>query len=285
MSEQAHYLCAGVVEDINDPELLGRVKVRVPHVYGPVGSADSISTKDLPWALPAGLPAGGSGASGGISWLPEVGDQVYVQFLDGEPEKPVWFWGNQAKPQRDKFKLHHYEGGKPVRAGLTRYGHTLEFNEASILVTSKSGYAAIFDEGENQYEGSLRLQTPKGQSLELSDLSESLEIIAPEIQVNVERAVTVLAETIDLETFSGDLKLASGNSVKVNYENQLTFGAGVEPFVLGNQLVAFLENLRAWLLAHTHSNGNQGSPTGPPIVPWTPSPQTSQLTSDSIFGE
>jgi hypothetical protein len=38
----------GVVENVKDPEKLGRVKVRVPHVFGFIGQ------NDLPWALPAG---------------------------------------------------------------------------------------------------------------------------------------------------------------------------------------------------------------------------------------
>ena len=81
---------AGYVEDNKDPDNIGRLKVRVPTVYGPADSQkNTISTADLPWALPAGLPAGGSPDSGAIQWLPEPGDHVYVRFLDGEPEKPI----------------------------------------------------------------------------------------------------------------------------------------------------------------------------------------------------
>ena len=72
---------AGIVENVKDPQRLGRVKARVPHVHGVSGSgAGYIGTNDLPWALPSGMPAGGGPASGGFSQLPAVGDKVWVRF-------------------------------------------------------------------------------------------------------------------------------------------------------------------------------------------------------------
>jgi hypothetical protein len=48
---------------------------------------------------------------------------------------------------------------------------------------------------------------------------------------------------------------------------QLDLGAAAtEPFILGNKLYQLFNVLLLWLAAHTHSNGNFGSPTGPPIV-------------------
>jgi hypothetical protein len=171
----------GVVEANNDPEQLGRLKVRVPHVYGISGSTyGSVSVDNLPWALPFGLPAGGSPDSGGCSWLPEIGDQVLLQFLDGEPEKPVWTWFVQNRAQAKKLKLHHYETkakggvGAPDRAIFSRYGHSLEFTETSVTLTTAEGYQILLETSASKAGGSLRIQTPKGQSLRLDDLSETI---------------------------------------------------------------------------------------------------------------
>lgn len=286
-------LYAGAVEDVNDPELIGRIKVRVPHVYGPVGVAGSIDTSDIPWAFPAGLPAGGSAASGGISWLPEPGDQVYVQFLDGEPEKPVWMWGNQTRAQKNKLKLHQYENKKVVRAGLTRYGHTIEFNSSSIIATSKSGYSVILDEGSSPFEGSVSLRTAMGQILEMSDETRMLELIVPEIEATIEDVLTLMAAEYDLEAFIGGFTLRTATEIVIQTETDvnilfngfLFLGQGTEPFVLGNQYMELLNNLLIWANSHTHSNGNMGSPTGSPITPWVPAPPINQTTSMTIFGE
>jgi hypothetical protein len=84
------------------------------------------------------------------------------------------------------------------------------------------------------------------------------------------------------ETYGGSQTLSVGQSADitvgtdlditvVNYLTmafaQLDLGLGAtEPFVLGNRLYQLFNVLLLWLAAHTHSNGNNGSPTGPPIV-------------------
>lgn len=142
----------GVVEATGDPEGLGRLKVRAPVVYGP-SSSSLIATADLPWALPAGLPAGGSPESGAIQWLPGVGDQVFVRFLDGCPEKPVWEWGNQSQPQARAFPYwsrqpggYAEDGSAPPSSYLTRYGHWLEFTRAHLQHGTKGGLLLTLDD-------------------------------------------------------------------------------------------------------------------------------------------
>jgi hypothetical protein len=130
----------GIVEAVDDPDNVGRVKVRVPAVFG---TADEVPTNALPWALPRGLPFGSTKESGGISWLPSKNDTVWVTFLDGEPEKPLWEWA--IAPVASAAYLHKYENGTPKRACLTRYGHIIEFNNSSIIITTPTGEAAIFD--------------------------------------------------------------------------------------------------------------------------------------------
>src|SRR3546814_4627799 len=41
--------------------------------------------------------------------LPEPGDHVWVRFLDGQPEKPIWEWGMQTITDAKNLNLHHYE--------------------------------------------------------------------------------------------------------------------------------------------------------------------------------
>lgn len=165
---------AGVVESIKDPEKRGRVKVRVPVIYGPAEGA--IPTSDLPWALPAGLPAGGSGNSGGIDWLPEVDDQVWVRFIDGEPEKPIWEWALQHAKQAKNYPFRNYEGDTPNRhALLTRYGQSIEMSEAGVTLTTGKGYSLqLIDAKHTSLDGAIELKTGKAYFVRMMDDTNQL---------------------------------------------------------------------------------------------------------------
>lgn len=78
----------GVVTDIQDPLMMGRVKARVPDVLGEEESG---------WAMPC-APFGGSGA--GFFALPKVQAGVWIEFEGGDPDYPIWsgcWWGSAAE--------------------------------------------------------------------------------------------------------------------------------------------------------------------------------------------
>lgn len=87
-SEPRYYgLYHGVVVDNADPMGLSRVTVRVPGVIG----------GESGWALPYGFPGAG-GPQRGLFDVPEIGTDVYIQFLGGDPQCPRWTGGNWGKP-------------------------------------------------------------------------------------------------------------------------------------------------------------------------------------------
>lgn len=180
-------LYAGTVEAVNDPEQIGRLKVRVPAVYGPAGAKEnSIPTDGLPWAYPGGLPAGGTEESGAVVWLPSIGDHVDVQFYDGQPEKPRWSWGMQDVSQAAETSFWKqeggYEGGKaPSASYLTRYGHRIVLYKERMVIVTKKGY-----------------------SIELSDKDDSATITAPTVTVVAETLCEVQAPKIQLGTGADD---------------------------------------------------------------------------------
>jgi hypothetical protein len=312
---------------------LGRIKVRVPTVYGIQGNViGAIPVDDLPWALPMGLPAGGSNASGGLSMLPEVGDQVAVQFLDGEPEKPVWQWLMQTQKQAKTLKLHQYTAdthggaGSPARTILTRYGHSLELRPESITLTTQEGQQLLLETSTSSAGGAAALQTPKGQGVTASDLSESVVIQALKTAVMSAKKVMLNAPTsalVKTERFtllagtstisvqgstilittgsgahlvidkSGNVAISSAGGASISLENDKVQlgepkGTGIViengklsinaiQFVLnsaafsvgtaiGYPVLMLTPQMAAWLLGHSHTNGNLGFPTGPPIT-------------------
>jgi|688.fasta_scaffold43065_4 hypothetical protein len=76
----------GFVIDSNDPERLGRCKVRVLGVY------DNVSNEDLPWSFYQGsnVFAGGESKGGGSISIPKPGTAVKVMFMNEDIHNPVW---------------------------------------------------------------------------------------------------------------------------------------------------------------------------------------------------
>lgn len=76
----------GIVVDRDDPERLGRLRVRLPGQLG-----DAITG----WAWPVSPYAG---AGHGFFFLPRNGDLVWVEFAEGDFEQPLWTGGGWARP-------------------------------------------------------------------------------------------------------------------------------------------------------------------------------------------
>lgn len=221
---------AGIVEKVEDPEKLGRVKVRVPHLYGIVGqTAGYIGTNQLPWAMPSGMPAGGSAKSGGFSMLPEPGDHVWVRFLDGEPEKPIWEWGMQTQNDAKSLRLHSYDTrngqvGKPDATRWTRYGHLFEIIDGAITITTSKGYRMfMLDAGDAQPDGHIKLATPKGNYLQIDDTDDSITLgVNQDFYLVVLDEINAQCRTINL-TAVDDVLFAVGGKIDFTSTLDLDF--------------------------------------------------------------
>jgi hypothetical protein len=83
----------GVVERIDDPESLGRIRAYVPEV---------LDTELSPWALPCAPYAG---ANVGFFAVPPRGAGVFIEFEAGDPSRPLWsggWWGRGDPPKNEQ---------------------------------------------------------------------------------------------------------------------------------------------------------------------------------------
>jgi len=145
----------GIVTDVQDTLMIGRIKATVPDVFGDQESG---------WAMPA-VPFGGDGM--GFFALPKKGAGVWIEFEHGDPDYPIWTgcWFGAATevppvllaPPYKKF-LIKTEGGNSVLLDDTpgTGGIKLETSGGQKIVVSATGI-----EIDNGQGASIKLTGPQ----------------------------------------------------------------------------------------------------------------------------
>jgi len=132
----------GIVSDIEDPQMLGRIKASVPDVLG---------SDDSGWAMPC-APFGG--ATTGFFALPKVGSGVWIEFEHGDPDYPIWsgcWWGAISEMPTTLITPVPYK---------------------KLLIQTEGGNSIVVDDSPGT--GGITLQTANGQKIVLS--STGIEI-------------------------------------------------------------------------------------------------------------
>lgn len=132
-----------VVTNVDDPLKIGRVRAKVPAVFGP--------DVESGWALPC-APFGG-GKDRGMLFVPEVGDSVWFEFAGGEPSRPIWvgaFWGAPSgeSVSADSTEVPTNEDKKAgPKLGIlrTKAGHRIVIDDDGgvVLIAHGEGKAEI----------------------------------------------------------------------------------------------------------------------------------------------
>jgi uncharacterized protein involved in type VI secretion and phage assembly len=176
MSQKENGIVIGTVVDLDDPEKLGRVKLKLPQYD------DQQST----WARIASPMAGNNR---GFFFRPEVQDEVLVGFENGEIRRPYVLGSLWSKvdtpPPRDNDETKNN-----WRFMVSRSGHIFKFDD-----TEGSEKIEIVDKS-----GSLKVTFDSTSSKITIESNGDVEIKAPQ------GAFKVSAQTVDIEA-SGEMKL------------------------------------------------------------------------------
>jgi uncharacterized protein involved in type VI secretion and phage assembly len=127
------------VVDLNDPDSLSRVQVRV-------FSFDGADGHDGPMWARVACPFAGSDR--GAFLLPDVGDEVFVVFVNGDPRMPVivgGLWNGSASPP------------EAISGGVNR----------RKVIRSKNGVTLTLDDQDGQEQ--FIVETPGAQKVTLKD--------------------------------------------------------------------------------------------------------------------
>ena len=127
----------GVVTDNQDPNKIGRVRARVPDVYGDLESG---------WAMPA-APFGGNQM--GFFAVPSEGAGVWIEFECGDPDYPIWsgcWWGSDSEMPPVLFSPAPPSGTDP-----------------KLLIKTKGGHSILLDDSPDT--GGITFETSSGQKI------------------------------------------------------------------------------------------------------------------------
>ncbi len=138
----------GVVTDNQDPLGLGRIRARVPDVYGNLESG---------WAMPA-APFGGNGL--GFFAIPDEGAGVWLEFECGDPDYPIWsgcWWGSVSEMPTVLFSPSPPKGA-----------------ELKVLLKTKGGHSILLDDSPNQ--SGIIIETGQNPKMKIVFNSQGIEI-------------------------------------------------------------------------------------------------------------
>lgn len=239
----------GVIVDNNDPEKLGRVKLRVPQI----ASDNTIEY----WAWPKGQP---TGADFGDFMVPPKNSPVWVEFENGDPRHPIYSGGHWGK----SF------GAVPSEGQLTDPKNRVRKSEDWILEMDDAGnkFKASNKTNGDKFElngrdfkvdvgGDIRLECAGDKRETISGDTEELVSGASTEQITGPKSIT--CQTFGITAIDPGTFNLGGVSISYN-GSSLTITAGSVVFTVGTSGVVIQGRN---FLDHTHDGvAPGGSNTG-----------------------
>jgi uncharacterized protein involved in type VI secretion and phage assembly len=175
----------GIVSSLEDPEQIGRVRVRFPH----------LQDQESDWARLVTLMAG---ADRGSRFVPEVDDEVLVAFEQGDPRRPYVLgalWSKTDTPPVDDGN----QTDNNWRYIRSRSGHVLRFDD-----TDGAEKVEIIDKDE-------------AHKIVIDTSGDKIEIICDSGDVSVTAdagKVEVSASEVKIES-SGNMTLSAAGTMTI----------------------------------------------------------------------
>jgi uncharacterized protein involved in type VI secretion and phage assembly len=181
------------VTNNRDDKNQGRVKVKFPW----------LNDIESDWAR---LAAPGAGATRGIYWMPEVGDEVLVAFEHGDVTQAYvigGLWNGQDAPPMGNSTVVNESGMVNQRVIQSRTGHVITLDDTEskqqVSIKTQAGHKVILDDTDGQEK--ITIVDKSGNNSISIDTTSS--------------KITITAEG-DLELNAlGDVKV-SGNNISLN---------------------------------------------------------------------
>jgi uncharacterized protein involved in type VI secretion and phage assembly len=191
---------AGVVTNNQDPEGVGRVKVKFPW----------LSDEDESYWARVAAPM--AGQKRGFYFLPEVGDEVLVAFEHGDPGFPYVLgalWNGKDKPPEANA-----EGKNDVRSIKSRSGHIIRLDDTEgaekIEIIDKSGNNKIVIDAANN-----KIEITSDKDITLSASKGTIKLDAQKIEIH-SSADTKIEAGAGMDVKATGVMNVKGSMVNIN---------------------------------------------------------------------
>jgi hypothetical protein len=212
----------GSIEDVKDPNRIGRCKIRVHGVF------DEIPVQDIPWAKPSSKSTffGKAGKAGSIS-VPKKGALVKVEFDDGDIYSPMYYeiveLGDDIRSELSKGSFDDYEGS-----------HIILFDEdAELKIWYNREKGLTF-----QLKGSrINVAPDSSITIEHKESKSIIELEGPNIRMTSDTQITMTSGT-QIKTSSNQVWL-DGKFTRIGHSDV------TGPAMLGDRTFLLLKLLAA----------------------------------------
>lgn len=141
----------------DDPENLGRIKIKIPALH-----SDLTSTNQYPWAYPGIFV--GLGNQVGQFILPPIGSIVFVTFEYSDEHRPIYFGGVPTQWAEGKSQSYGYKIMGGMSKQVTTDDIPQEFDGSQAIIY-KSPTGAIIYMDDLTYEQQVVIKDSVGQAL------------------------------------------------------------------------------------------------------------------------
>lgn len=255
------YWFIGIIEDVMDPMMLGRVKVRIINDY-----ENTVVNSDIPWAMTLGSSSSANKFGIGFTTVGmDIGTLVIGFFLDGDRKTKPMVLGTMSTVEENDTSSHSFSeyarGIAPVhkeyldyepkseyaaqypynKVLATKSGHVIEIDDTPTserihIYHSSGSYIEIFPNGKMVIKSEDdSMDISMGDKAIISD-SGSMNIAAFEkVEIVSENSGCTLVgkETVGIASVNGNVEIAASENIKLEAGSTITIdGPDIE--ITGN---------------------------------------------------
>lgn len=176
----------------------------------------------------------------GLYFVPEIGDEVYVDFEHGNPDRPyvsgARYHGN-AKPEWS-------DPDNNLKAMKTRSGHTLLFNDAkgqeSITINDKNGNKIFIDTAANNMTVTALQKMTFNATNVVYNASDNLTVnVGKNMAINVAKNLAInVKKNISIKAGS-NISKAAGKNIAIQAKSSMALKAGKKMGVEAKKKMSF----------------------------------------------